>query len=116
MMLDTTGDIRLIDCTAMMVAPREPDLWLLFYVGHQYPLDVDNTDVLAAYRRGVGQPVEPRPFVMELFRAEWHLMEISAYGQDFAGPHEEGADLAAHWRTLNRYLPVTQNWPRLALE
>lgn len=50
---------------------------------------------------------------MELFRAEWHLMEISAYGQQFRGEHESTDGVTANWKSLNAYLPVSQNWPAL---
>ncbi|MBO0882237.1 MAG: hypothetical protein J2P17_18250 [Mycobacterium sp.] len=51
--------------------------------------------------------------VLDLFRADWHLREISAYAQDFNQPHRDTEDLRAHWASLNTYLPVAQNWPRL---
>ncbi|MGW5363571.1 phosphotransferase enzyme family protein [Actinopolymorpha pittospori] len=111
-MLDLAKEIHLIDCNAMMLAPRERDLWLLLYVGHEVPLDVDNTEVLAAYQRGAG-PFAPRPFVLELFRAEWHLSEISGYLQEFSTLHGDSEDAANDWHYLNRYLPVTRNWPEI---
>lgn len=112
-MIDTAGAVHLIDCNAMMIAPRERDLRLLLHVSHRRPRGLDNSKVRAAYRAGAG-PVEPRMFVLELFRAEWHLMEISAYGQQFHQPHETTEGTAAHWKTLNDYLPVLPNWPELA--
>ncbi len=110
--LDPHGCIHLIDCDAMMLAPRERDLKLLLHAGHQRPLPVVNGPVLAAYRAAVA-PVDVRPLVLELFRAEWHLMEISAYGQQFRGQHESTDGATAHWLSLNNYLPVSQNWPAL---
>ena len=111
--LDTRGQIHLIDCDAMMLAPRERDLRLLLHVSHEGPLRLDNRPVLAAYRSAAGA-VAARSFALELFRAEWHLMEISAYGQQFRGEHERTEGTAAHWWTLNRYLPVSRNWPAMA--
>lgn len=112
-MLDVNGNVRLID-NAMMIAPRELDLRLLLHVSHQAPLDVDNTEVIAAYQRGTGQPIEARPYVMELFRAEWHLREISAYSHSFRDPHGDTEGAASRWKYLNVYLPVEQNWRGLA--
>jgi len=112
-MLDTSGTAYLIDCDAMMYAPRERDLRLLLHASHQRPGELDNTAVLAAYQRSAGRPIEPRPFALELFRAEWHLIEICRYGWLFSGPHEDTADVRARWQSLQRYLPVGQNWPEL---
>jgi spectinomycin phosphotransferase len=112
-MLDTEGAIHLIDCNASLLGPRERDLRLLLQVGHQRALDVDNTEVIAAHQRGAGQPIEARPYVLDLFRAEWHLMEISGYACSFRDEHEDTAGAAGHWKALNQYLPVEQNWPNL---
>lgn len=111
-MLDTAGQMHLIDCDDMMLAPRERDLWLLLYVDHQRPAGLDNESVIEAYRRRAG-PVEPRRYVLELYRADWHLREISAYGAQFSGPHENTADVQAHWQSLNSYLPIIRNWPAI---
>ena len=111
-MLDTAGKMHLIDCDAMMFAPRERDLRLLLYANHQRPQNVDNTEVIAAYQRNAG-PVQPRPFALELFRAEWHLIEIARYAELFSGKHTDTADVQARWKSLNSYIPVTQNWPEL---
>lgn len=112
-MLDSAGKMYLIDCDAPMVAPRERDLRLLLYAGHRRPRALDNTEVIAAYQRTAG-PVQPRPFALELFRAEWHLIEICRYAQLFSGPHGRTADVHARWKALEGYVPVTQNWPDLA--
>lgn len=112
-MIDTAGSVHLIDCNAMMIAPRERDLRLLLHGSHRGPRALDNSKVLAAYREGAG-PVYPRLFALELFRAEWHLAEISAYGEQFRQPHENTGGTADHWRTLNHYLPIFPNWPELA--
>lgn len=109
-MFDTAGNVQLIDCDDLMIAPRERDLWLLLDVNHQRPLPVDNREVLSAYRESAG-PHEARSWVIDLMRADWHLQEISAYAQDFSEPHEDTPDFETHWRTLNSYLPVVQNWP-----
>lgn len=45
--LDPHGCIHLIDCDAMMLAPRERDLRLLLHAGHERPLPVENGPVLA---------------------------------------------------------------------
>lgn len=111
-MLDRSGRAYLIDCDAMMFAPRERDLRVLLYAGHQRALDLDNSEVIAAYQRAAG-PVLPRPFALELFRAEWHLIEISRYAQLFSGPHGHTADVQDRWRALQSYIPVAQNWPEL---
>ncbi|WP_020579280.1 phosphotransferase enzyme family protein [Actinopolymorpha alba] len=111
-MLDTSGRMHLIDCDAMMVAPRERDLRLLLYASHRRPRALDNTDVVAAYQRTAG-PIEARPFVLELFRAEWHLIEMARYAWLFGGPHGETAEVRVRWEALTQYLPVTQNWPEL---
>ncbi|HEY8454207.1 MAG TPA: phosphotransferase [Actinopolymorphaceae bacterium] len=111
-LLDSSGRIHLIDCDAMMVAPRERDLRLVLYASHRRPRDLDNAEVMAAYQRQAGQ-VEPRLFVLELFRAEWHLMEICRYARLFSRVHSESADTAARWTTLNKYVSVEQNWPNL---
>jgi hypothetical protein len=111
-MLDTSGRMHLIDCDATMIAPRERDLRLLLHASHARPKDLDNTAVLAAYQRTAG-PVEPRSFVLELFRAEWHLIEIARYAELFSGAHGDSADVQARWRSLNGYVPVSQNWAAL---
>lgn len=114
-MLDTDGRIHLIDCNASMVAPRERDMRLLLHGGHRVSLGLDNTEVLAGYRRAAGQ-ADPRPYILEMYRAEWHLMEISLYAQQFRDPHDDGADPRGHWRTLREYVPVEPNWPELPAE
>jgi hypothetical protein len=81
--------------------PRQPSLGL------------DNRSAIAAYQRTAG-PVQPRPYALELFRAEWALLEIWRYLQRFSQPHGGTADDASRWDGLNRYLPVTQNWPSLS--
>lgn len=112
-MIDSsTGAAVLIDCDAMLVAPRERDLRLLLHASHKGPRGLDNAAVLAAYHRAAG-PVVPREWVMELFRAEWHLLEIARYAEQFAAPHVESADTAARIVSLESYVPVTQNWPEL---
>ena len=110
--LDPSGKAYLIDCDALMVAPRERDLRVLLYASHRRSRGLHNTKVLAAYQRHAG-PVQPRPFALELFRAEWHLIEICRYAQLFSGPHGQTADVQARWRALNAYVPVGQNWPEL---
>jgi spectinomycin phosphotransferase len=112
-MLDTSGKMHLIDCDAVMFAPRERDLRLLLYANHQRPQNLDNTAVIAAYQRTAG-PVQPRPFALELFRAEWHLIEIARYAELFSGTHGDTADVQTRWNSLNSYTPVTQNWPEPA--
>lgn len=112
-MRDTAGAIHLIDCDAMMVAPRERDLRLLLHAGHRRSRGLDPTAVLAAYRSTAGD-VEVKPSTIELFRAEWHLMEIGRYATQFSRPHREDEDSAFHWLGLRSYVPVEQNWPRLA--
>ncbi|HVX44481.1 MAG TPA: aminoglycoside phosphotransferase family protein [Mycobacteriales bacterium] len=111
-MIDSSGKLYLIDCNALMVAPRERDLRILLHASHRRSRNLDNTEVIAAYRRTAG-PIEPRPFAIELFRAEWHLIEICRYAQLFSGPHGRTSDVHARWETLNAYLPVAQNWPEL---
>lgn len=112
-MIDSsTGAAVLIDCDAVMVAPRERDLRLLLHASHKGPRGLDNTAVMAAYQRVVG-PVSPREWVIDLFRAEWHLLEIARYAEQFAASHAESADTAARIASLESYVPVTQNWPAL---
>lgn len=113
-MLDTSGGAHLVDCNAMMYAPRERDLRLLLYASHRAPRGLDNTAVLAAYQRGTGQPIQPREFALELFRVEWHLIEICREAQLFSGPHEDTADVRGAWASLQRYLEVERNWPALS--
>lgn len=108
-MIDTHGDVHLIDCDDMMLAPAERDLWLLLHVFHQRPFITGTSGILAAYHRTQGLS-EPRRFAIELMRADWHLMEISSYSRAFSQPHAKSEDLAAHWQALNTYLPVEQNW------
>lgn len=109
-MIDNLGQVHLIDCDDLMLSPAERDLWLLLHIGHQRPLTVETQDILTAYHQADG-PTKPRRYVIELMRADWHLMEISSYAQDFSQPHEDSRDLDAHWQTLNSYLPTEQNWP-----
>jgi spectinomycin phosphotransferase len=110
-MIDESGEAILIDCP-MMVAPRERDLRLLLHGSHKGTRGWDNAEVLAAYHRAAG-PVEPREWMIELFRAEWHLIEIARYAELFSGPHVDSADTAARIATLEGYVPVTRNWPGL---
>lgn len=49
----------------------------------------------------------------ELFRAEWHLIEIYRFAQLFSAPHGQAADVHARWNALEGYVPVIQNWPEL---
>lgn len=108
-MLDHLGAIHLIDCDAMFVAPRERDLRLLLYGSHQRPQGLDNARVIEAYQRTAG-PLAPRPYVLELFRVEWHLIEITRYATLFSGHHGDSADERSQWRALSGYVPVGQNW------
>jgi spectinomycin phosphotransferase len=108
-MIDESGEAILIDCP-MMVAPRERDLRLLLHASHKGPRGWDNTGVLAAYQRAAG-PVEPREWLIEMFRAEWHLIEIARYAELFSGPHRDTADTRARIESLESYVPVAQNWP-----
>lgn len=110
-MIDATGRAVLIDCNAMMLAPRERDLRVLVY-GHRGGRRPDADQVLAAYQRTAGS-VPLREFMMELFLAEWHLIEIGRYGERFAGRHEDSDDVRAQWQALTGYVPVSQNWPLL---
>lgn len=110
-MLDIDGSAHLIDCDVMMVAPRERDLWLLLYGGHRSPQEIDST-VLAAYHRTAG-PVEPRRYVLAVFRAERHLAEISGCAQTFAGPHGDDSDCNEDWQCLQEHIPVGNLWPEL---
>jgi spectinomycin phosphotransferase len=110
-MLDVDGSIHLIDCDVMMVAPRERDLWLLLYGGQRSARDIDQT-ALAAYHRTAG-PVEPRRHVLEVFRAERHLAEISGCAQTFAGPHSLDPDSDEDWRSLQDHIPIARLWPDL---
>lgn len=108
-----SGGVRLIDWDAAMIAPRERDLRILLHGGHRGPRGWDNTEVLRVYRRASGG-AEPRPYVMDVFRAEWHLMEICRGLTLFSGPHSDIRDVAHGWDILRAYLPVSQNWPELA--
>lgn len=110
--VDDTGGMHLIDWDDTCLAPRERDLRILLYGHHQAPLGWENHAVVAAYQRTAG-PVQPRPFVLELFRAEWALAAIQD-SQFFRRPHRETTDTARRWRELQTYLPVQQNWPDLA--
>jgi spectinomycin phosphotransferase len=110
--LDTAGALHFIDWDATFVAPREMGLRILLHGRHEQPLGLDNRSAIAAYQRAAG-PVQPRAYAMELFRAEWALWEIWRYLQRFSRPHQGNADDKARWDGLNRYLPVTQNWPDL---
>jgi spectinomycin phosphotransferase len=110
-MIDRSGALHLIDCDAVMVAPRERDLRILLYGGHQVGGDVDEA-VLAGYQCAAG-PVRPRTSALELFRAEWHLAEISGYATALSGEHTEDANYASYWKYLQVYVPVSQNWPGL---
>lgn len=112
-MRDTAGAVHLIDCDAMMVARRERDLRLLLHASHRRSRNLDGTAVLAAYRSTAGD-VEVNPSTIELFRAEWHLIEICRYAIQFSLPHAEDEDTASCWLTLRNYVPVGQNWPQLA--
>jgi hypothetical protein len=49
-----------------------------------------------------------------MYRAEWHLREISAYAISFRDPHENSEGTASRWKYLNVYAPIDQNWPELA--
>lgn len=111
--LDTAGAIHFIDWDATFVAPREMGLRILLHGRHEQPLGLDNRSAIAAYQRTAG-PVQPRPYALELFRAEWALLEIWRHLQRFSQPHDGTADDVARWDGLNRYLPVTQNWPNLS--
>jgi spectinomycin phosphotransferase len=113
-MIDASGRAMLIDCNAMMLAPRERDLRVLLY-GHSGGRRADALRVLAAYQRTAGAVV-PREFVLELFLAEWHLIEIGRYAERFAGQHEDSDDVRAQWAALAGYVPVDQNWPLLGPE
>ncbi|HEX4213383.1 MAG TPA: phosphotransferase [Candidatus Dormibacteraeota bacterium] len=108
-MRDEVGATHLIDCDAMMVAPRERDLRLLLHASHRGPRGVDGTEVLAAYRAAAGE-VEVRSFVVELFRAEWYMMEICRYATGFFRPHTEYEDMENAWRGLRNYVPAEPNW------
>lgn len=110
-MIDAAGRVVLIDCNAMMLAPRERDLRVLLY-GHDGVERAGRADVIAAYQSVAG-PVRPRAFVIELFVAEWHLIEICRYAQLFADPHEDSDDVRAAWAAFASYVPVRQNWPQL---
>lgn len=112
-MVTAGGEVRLIDCDAMMAGPRERDLRLLLDASHDGPLGLDNTAVLAAYRHGTGRAVEPRRYVMDMLRAEWHLGEIGAYLANLSQPHGVDRDTVADWRAFTGYVPVEQNWPEL---
>lgn len=50
---------------------------------------------------------------MDLFRCEWHLMEICRELRVFSGPHDDSVDIVHGWENLNEYLPVEQNWADL---
>lgn len=113
-MVTATGEVRLIDCDAMMAGPRERDLRLLLDASHDGPLGLDNTAVIAAYRRGTGSAVAPRRYVMDMLRAEWHLGEIGAYLANLSEPHGVDRDTVADWRAFTGYVPAEQNWPELA--
>jgi len=108
-MIDDQGQVHLIDCDDIMLAPAERDLWLLLDAFHQLPFTRNTRGILAAYQRTEGLE-DPRRFVIGLMRADWHLMDISSYNRVFSQAHEDSEDLAAHWRTLNSYLPMQQNW------
>ena len=110
-MLDSDGSARLIDCTVMMIAPRERDLWLLLYGEHRSPRTIDRM-LLASYQRTAGL-VEPRRYALDVFRAERHLAEISGCTQIFAGPHDKNSDREEDWRSLQDHLPVATFWPHL---
>jgi hypothetical protein len=111
-MLDRDGSVRLIDCTVMMIAPRERDLWLLLYGGHRSSRTIDRT-LVATYQRTAG-PVEPRPYALDVFRAERHLAEISGCTQTFAGSHDKNSDSEGDWRSLQAHLAITALWPQLS--
>lgn len=110
-MLDSSGTAYLIDCDGNMYAPRERDLRLVLHASHEKEGNLDTTEIVAAYQRGLGRPVQPRRFVLDLFRVEWHLIEIARYARLFSGPHEDTADVRVRWDALRSYLPVEQNWP-----
>jgi spectinomycin phosphotransferase len=112
-MMDTEGRMHLIDCDVMMYAPRERDVWVLV-TGDHLAKAFDNPEILAAYQRGAGEPVEPRRYVMELFRAERHLGEIAGDLDTLSGPHTADADVEFDLAALRRFLPVATNWPDLA--
>ena len=110
-MIDAAGQVVLIDCNAMLVAPRERDLRVLLF-GHDGVERPGRAEIMAAYQRVAG-PVQARAFVLELFVAEWHLMEIGRYAQRFSRLHGDSEDARAAWVALTGYVPVGQHWPAL---
>lgn len=110
-LLDTGGDLHLIDWDDTRIAPRERDLRILLHGHHNVPIGWDNQAVVAAYQRTAG-PFQPRSFVLDLFRADWCLGAVLG-AWSLRQPHRDTADTAARWHDLHHYLPVEQNWPNL---
>jgi spectinomycin phosphotransferase len=92
--LDATGDLRLVDWDTTLIGPRERDLWMI--------LDED----LAGwdeYREVTGS-VRLNEDALGLYRERWALAEICVYVAEFRRPHEETEDTRAAWEELRQYL------------
>lgn len=95
-LLGANDQLFLIDWDTALIGPKERDLWMI--------LDDDGPEWLAY--RGKRRAGDLRPEILELYRIEWVLSEISGYTGRFRRPHSATADDHASWADLQSYLPI----------
>jgi Predicted choline kinase involved in LPS biosynthesis len=91
-LIRTAAGLRLVDWDTVRLGPPERDLWLV----------TDDPELLGAYTRATGRPIDPG--ALELHRLRWRLADIAEVVDTLRRPHGDGADAAAALRHLTGYL------------
>jgi spectinomycin phosphotransferase len=102
--LRTADGLRLVDWSALALAPRERDL------GQALGESAGN-DPWYAYVEAGGRPEPLSPDSVELFALQWHLSVIAEHAVLFSRPHEDTADARHRFNVLEQEVgAVLSRW------
>jgi spectinomycin phosphotransferase len=100
----TADGLRLLDWSALALAPRERDLG-------QALGEADGDDPWYAYVEAGGPPEPLSPDSVELFALQWHLSVIAEHAVLLSRPHDDTPDTRRHFSALEHEVgAVLSRW------
>jgi spectinomycin phosphotransferase len=97
-----SGGLVLVDRDTVLLAPPERDLW---------SIADDDKSALDHYARAAGAQIDQD--ALSLRRLWFDLAEIGGYLTLLRAPHDDTADAAESWGSLQRSLRPAERWPAL---